>query len=103
MPPLCVLKVEGVGHVHDQHPQDNQEEGQPRQEEVSFPSSDTMTCQTVNKSRHRGEHPKETTEHDHPVPVLKLVGEGHGDQSNPRNQIAYVKEKEASEERVSGS
>ena len=42
MPPLGLLEVEGVGHVHDQHPQHNQEESQPWQEEVPSPSPDTV-------------------------------------------------------------
>ena len=34
--------------------------------------------------------------------MIQLVGESHGDQSNPRDQITDVKEEETSEKRVSG-
>ena len=45
MPPLCLFEVKGVGHVHDQHAQDHQEERQPGQEEVPSPCPDAVACQ----------------------------------------------------------
>ena len=35
--------------------------------------------------------------------MVQLVGEGHGDQSNARDQITDVEEEETSEQRVGGS
>jgi len=103
MSPLGLLKIKRVGHVHDQHAQDYKEESQPWQEKVPLPGSDAMTCQAVYQSRDGGEHPKESSKHDHPVFVLQLVGQRHGDQGDSRDQIADVKKEETSEKGVCGS
>jgi len=83
MPPLCSLEVEGVAHVHDQQDQDNQEEAQPWQQEFPSPSSNSMTGKAVTKCGYGGKDTKKSTEHDHLVPVVQLVGQSHGDQGNP--------------------
>lgn len=62
-----------------------------------------MAGKAVTKSGNRSKDTKESSKHDHLVPVIKVVGEGHGDQGNTRDEVANIKEEETSEEGVSCS
>jgi len=59
-----------------------------------------VTSKTVDKGRNGGKDTKESSEHNHFVPVLKLISEGHRDESNARDEVTNVKKEETSEERI---
>ena len=109
--------------MEEEECKDEEEEEKPWEQESSAPGSQSVACQAENirgarlakkthwfqisPVTHCGETSKKCEEaagKNHPVVlVLYLVGQGHGDEGDATDEVADVKEKEASEEGEGGS
>jgi len=90
-------QVESLGKIESEEGKNKQPKDQPRQEETSPPSPDSMTCQTVAHCRNGGKQRKEPPHQDHPVLVINLIGKSEGYKCQTSDEVADVKEEEASQ------
>ena len=100
--PLDVMAPQVSDHVHGEEADDKEEEEEPGEEKASAPGAQSVACKKVADGRDRGKEAKEAAVDDHPIPLLHLVGQGHCDEGDPRDEVANVKEEEKSEERLGG-
>ena len=102
MSPLDTMAPQITYHVHGEETEDEEEEKEPGKKEVPTPGSEPVAGQEVTDGRDGGKESKEPTIENHLTAVLNLVGESHGDKSNPGDQVADVEEEEESEHGVCG-
>jgi len=100
--PLDVMAPEVLDHVHGEEADDKEEEEEPWEEEAPAPGAKAMASKKVADRGDRGKEAEEAAVDDHPIPLLHLVGQGHCDEGNPRDEVANVKEEEKSEEGLGG-
>merc|ERR1711944_164763 len=100
--PLDVMAPQVSDHVHGEESDDKEEEEEPWEEEAPAPGAKTVAGKKVADGRDGGKEAEEAAIDDHPIPVLHLVGHGHCDEGNPRDEVANVKEEEKSEEGLGG-
>jgi len=99
-----VVLVEHLGEVEEEEGKNQEEKEKPWEEESSAPGSQPVTCQAVAHCREASKKCEEAAGENHPVVlVLHLVGQGHRDEGDATDEVADVKEKEASEEGEGGS
>jgi len=73
-------QVQGLSQMESEKSKDHQPEYEPGHHETSSPGSDAMACKTVAHGRYGGKQGEESANHDHPIFVINLVGEGQCDQ-----------------------
>ena len=100
--PLDVMAPQVSDHVHGEEADDEEEEEEPGKEEAPAPGAQPVAGKKVADRGDGGKEAKEAAVDDHPVPFLHLVGQGHCDEGNPRDEVANVEEEEKSEEGLGG-